>query len=385
MKKKRIGTLLIATFTAAALITGCGAGTALGEIMQAEGKTTGTAGVESAGQKAAPKTDGKAEVITPGTEIRQIENGLSAVRYDGDYWFSQFLEQGGAPSDSEVVRFITGQLQLGSADIGFVTGGFGCSTLAAKNTEGETLFGRNFDWENCEAMIVQSAPSDDYASISTVNTDFIRSGYGAGLSDLPDEIQTLIALYAPLDGMNEKGLAVSVNMIQDSDVINQDTGKPDLTTTTAIRLLLDRAADVDEALALLGQYDMHSSMGMMVHFALADKNGRSVAVEYVGNEMVVTETPVLTNFYLAPGEKQGIGTSQSHTRYEILMNRLADAGVMNAEEVRDALDSVSKDNFGEFESTEWSIVFNLEQGEARYYHRENYENSYQFRVNEQAG
>ena len=53
--------------------------------------------------------------------------------------------------------------------------------------------------------------------------------------------------------------------------------------------------------------------------------------------------------------------------------------------VRDALDSVSKDNFGEFESTEWSIVFNLEQGEARYYHRENYENSYLFRVNEQAG
>ena len=52
--------------------------------------------------------------------------------------------------------------------------------------------------------------------------------------------------------------------------------------------------------------------------------------------------------------------------------------------VRDALDSVSKDNFGEFESTEWSIVFNLEQREARYYHRENYEKSYQFQINEQA-
>lgn len=384
MKKKMIGIFLIATFTAAALITGCGAGTALGETMQTEGKTTGTADVESAGQKAAPKPDGKTEVITPGTEIRQIENGLSAVKYDGDYWFSQFLEQGGASSDSEVVRFITGQLQLGSADIGYETGGFGCSTLAVKNTEGEALFGRNFDWENCEAMIVQSAPSDGYASIATVNMDFIRSGYGAGLSDLQDEIRTLIALYAPLDGMNEKGLAVSVNMIQDSDVINQDTEKPDVTTTTAIRLLLDRAADVEEALALLRQYDMHSSMGMMIHFALADRSGRSVAVEYVKNEMVVTETPVLTNFYLAPGEKQGIGTSQSHTRYEILMNRLNEGGAVSMDGVRDALDSVSKDNFGEFESTEWSIVFNLGQGEARYYHRENYENSYLFRVNEQA-
>ena len=401
--------------------------------MQTEGKMTGIADLESAGPGTSPKPDGKTEVITPDTEIRQLENGLSAVRYDGDYWFSQFLEQGGASSDSEVIQFITGQLQLGSADIGFETGGFGCSTLAVKNTEGEALFGRNFDWENCEAMIVQSAPSDSaeslshmgsaerYASISTVNMDFIRSGYGespshpfggkfgespshpfggkfgAGLSNLPDEIQTLIALYAPLDGMNEKGLAVSVNMIQDSDVINQDTGKPDVTTTTAIRLLLDRAADVEEALALLRQYDMHSSMGMMVHFALADRSGRSVAVEYIGNEMVVTETPVLTNFYLAPGEKQGIGTSQSHTRYEILMNRLNEGGAVSMDSVRDALDSVSKDNFGtagnpphmgsadSFESTEWSIVFNLEQGKARYYHRENYEKSYQFHVKGQSG
>ncbi|MFR1479052.1 MAG: hypothetical protein ACLSB9_26820 [Hydrogeniiclostridium mannosilyticum] len=30
--------------------------------------------------------------------------------------------------------------------------------------------------------------------------------------------------------MNEAGLAVSVNMIQDSATISQDTGKPNLTT-----------------------------------------------------------------------------------------------------------------------------------------------------------
>ena len=376
MKKKRIKVLLIAALTASALGTGCGgAGTVQGETVPES-----VAQVESAYSQAVPGTDVKTNVITPDTEIRQLENGLSAVRYDGDDWFSQFLEQGGASSDSEVVGFITGQLQLGAADIGFETEGFGCSTLAVKNREGEALFGRNFDWENCEAMIVQSAPSDGYASISTVNMDFIQSGYGAGLSELPDEMRALIALYAPLDGMNEKGLAVSVNMIQDSAVINQNTGKPGVTTTTAIRLMLDRAANVEEALDLLRQYDMHSSMGMMVHFALADKSGRSVAVEYINDEMVVTDTPALTNFYLTPGEKQGIGTSQSHTRYEILMKRLAEAGTMSVEEVRDALDSVSKDNFGEFESTEWSIVFNLEQGEARYYHRENYDNSYGFQV-----
>ena len=139
---------------------------------------------------------------------------------------------------------------------------------------------------------------------------------------------------------------------------------------------------MDEALELLGQYDLHGSMGMMIHFAIADSTGRSVAVEYVDNEMIVTEIPVLTNFYLAEGEKQGIGTEQSHERYNILLNQLEETPQMGMEDVRDALDSVSKDNFGEFESTEWSIVMNLSAGEARYYHRENYEQDYTFRLGE---
>ncbi len=169
-------------------------------------------------------------------------------------------------------------------------------------------------------------------------------------------------------------------MIQDGADISQDSDRSDITTTTAIRLLLDKAADVDEAFALLEQYDMHASMGMMVHFALADNSGRSVAVEYIGNEMVVTETPVVTNFYLAEGEKHGIGTEQSHERYEILMGLLEESERMDMAGVRDALDRVSKDNFGEFESTEWSIVFDQANGQAVYYHRENYEKGYAFTI-----
>ena len=43
---------------------------------------------------------------------------------------------------------------------------------------------------------------------------------------------------------------------------------------------------------------------------------------------------------------------------------------------RDALDSVSKDNFGDSQSTEWSIVMNQETKELIYYHRENYGRAY---------
>lgn len=323
------------------------------------------------------------QLINPTSEIIELENEFFTVVYEGDNGFDDFLNQGGAESDAQVVEYLKDNL-LDGMDLDFLSELFGCSTISVKSPSGEALFGRNFDWQNCEAMVVLLRPENDYASISTVNIDFIRQGAGGmgamGLSI--DQVRTLAALYAPLDGMNEAGLVISVNMIQDSSTINQNTEKSDLTTTTAIRLLLNKAGNVEEALDLLAQYDLHSSMGMMIHFALADVSGRAVVVEYINNEMKVIETPVVTNFYLAPGDKQGIGTAQSHERYDILMKRIADGSTMSAFDVKEALKSVGKANFGEFESTEWSIVYNQNSGEVSYYHRENYENRYVFTLKE---
>lgn len=338
------------------------------------------------GQEKAAAEEGTMEVF-PENSITRLEDGLSAVRVDGDYGFEGFLAQGGASSDREVVRYLAQMLSEDTEIDGLLGNVFGCSTIAAMNPNGNALFGRNFDWNPCEALVVAAYPENAYASLSTVNTDFITQGAGSMARALQMErVKTIASLYAPLDGMNEAGLAVSVNMIQDGATIAQDTEKPDITTTTAVRLLLDYAANVDEALELLGRYDLHASMGMMVHFAIADAQGNSVVVEYIDNEMVVTETPVVTNFYLAEGEKHGIGTEQSHRRYDILMERLRENGTMTEEQVRDALDSVSKDNFGdEFASTEWSIVFQQGEGKAQYFHRENYEKRYLFTLERQKG
>lgn len=318
-------------------------------------------------------------LITPDTDIMELEEGLSAVRFEGNYGFDDFLQQGGASSDEDVVAYLSGRLSSNVTDLLFGGNPFGCSTLSVEHTDGGRLFGRNFDWNTCNALIISSRPDNGYASVSTVNLDFIQAG-GFDIKRLPDTVQAVIGLYAPLDGMNEEGFAISVNMIEDAATIEQDTEKPDITTTTAIRLLLDQAANVEEALALLEQYDFHASMGMMIHLALADADGNSVVVEYVDNEMIVTETPVVTNFYLSEGEKYGIGTSQSHTRYDILNEALAEKGTMTEADVLVALDSVSKDNFGEFESTEWSIVMDQDTKKLTYYHRENFEQGYTISV-----
>lgn len=313
------------------------------------------------------------------SEIELLEDGLSFVYFEGDYGFDKYINEGGASSDKEVINFLKDNV-LSNIDIELKGNIFGCSTISVSNTENDKIFGRNFDWNKCEALIVESKPNNGYNSISTVNMDFIKSNMGLSLNLVPDNIKTIAALYAPLDGMNEKGLCVAVNMIQDSDTIEQNNNNPDITTTTAIRLLLDKAADVDEAIAFLEKYDMYASMGMMVHFAISDKSGKSVVVEYVDNKMIVTETPVVTNFYISESEKHGIGTKQSHERYDILMETLSDNINMSEEQVKNALNSVSKENFNEYESTEWSIVFNQTKNKVIYYHRGNYENSYVFNI-----
>ena len=348
------------------ILTGCGGNPA-----------SGNAETES---DAADSGDATEQFISVTSEITELESGFSAVRYDGDYAFDLFLEQGGAASDQDVLRFLSGTLLRDNSGLQMGGTAFGCSTISVKNADGGYFFGRNFDWQACDALVVASYPRDGYASISTVNLGFIRQGAGVDANMLTEEMMTAAALYAPLDGMNEKGLCVSVNMIQDRATIHQDTGKPDLTTTTAIRLMLDKAANVEEALALLRQYDLHASMDYMIHFAMADSEGNGAAVEYIDNKMIVIETPILTNFYLAEGEKQGVGTEQSHTRFEILAQTLEEHPVMTAIDVRDALDSVSKDNFGEFESTEWSVVFDQSALRATYYHRENYQAGFSFRL-----
>lgn len=317
--------------------------------------------------------------VSATSTLSKIEDGLSVIRYDEDYGFQGFLDNGGASSDEGVLNYLMEHVvDISGLDI--VKGLFGCSTIQTSNQQGEFLFGRNFDWQQSNALIVESHPEHAYASISTVNLDFIQSGTSISIDRLPDNVLAKVAMYAPLDGMNDQGLVISVNMIQDSDVIHQKEKTQALTTTTAIRLLLNRAANVEEAIALLKEYDMNSSMGMMIHFAIADAQGNSVVVEYINNEMNIIDTPVVTNFYLSQGEKHGIGSSQSHERYDILMNLLNTNSTMDMEQIKEALDSVSKDNFGEFESTEWSIVYNLTQGEVHYYHRENYEQRYVFQL-----
>lgn len=168
-------------------------------------------------------------------------------------------------------------------------------------------------------------------------------------------------------------------------MVHQDTDRPDLTITSALRLLLDRAATVDEALELLEQYDMNFSIGAAHHFSIADATGKSVVVEYLEGEMAVSETDVVTNHYLAGDaglapEEVPDSQRQSHIRYEALSGLCLDAGgVMTVDEVRSALASAAQSNFSDTnggELTSWSLVYDQQALTATFYDTEDWAHPY---------
>ena len=221
-----------------------------------------------------------------------------------------------------------------------------------------------------------------YASISTANLDFLGFGDAYDPMDgIINQYKATAAVYVPMDGINEKGLVVADLMAGDDESTNQtDASKPNITTTSAIRLLLNHAADVDEALQLLEKYNMHSDIGRAHHLFVSDAKGRSVCVEWVNNKMIVTESRVLNNHYLCE-EKKGIGSGELTWKHEATLLKAYSEhnGIMSAEEMADALFAAaalpSECDYG---GTQWTIVYNQQQGSATYYWHRDRAKSYTF-------
>ena len=324
------------------------------------------------------------EFVKSANSITKYENGLYTMNFEGDYGFDDFLAQGGASSDKEVADFVASYLSHGFYKIksDVQTGEFGCSTICAKGRDGAPVFGRNFDWKGERAIIVHTKPKNGFESISTCCIDFL--GFSKDYQpdgSMMERIQTLGAIYVPLDGMNSRGLMVADLMAGDDEVTRQDTGKVKLTTTTAIRLLLDKASTVDEAVKLLAQYDMNSSIKSAHHLSIADKNGKSVVVEYVNGEMLVTETKVVTNHYLSKRASKRAVSENSRLRFERLSayNSIATEAV-----IKNLLESVTQKHYpGEDHSpTMWSIVYRPSKMQATFYYKENFSHSYNLRIGE---
>ena len=302
--------------------------------------------------------------------IRMIDDKglLYEINYVGDYHLDEVIAAGTYPNDvsftniQKVILPNTTNPAPHNVSVG------GCSSFAAVSAEGHPILCRNYDWftGNSASIVIHTAPSDGYRVLGVSDPSY----YGMHLGeDLSDEIRENL-LYAPfciLEGVNEKGLSAGLMMLHGNPMC-QDTGKQQLVSSMVIRVILDKAATVDEAIEVMKQYDIISGsydQDVSFHWCVADLTGRRVVLEYVDNELIVNECPLdvhfddktgasdvvwlkdpadyilSTNFYVTEGAQDPkVLGDNGYWRYETLLNKLKENPNPTKEEAMGYLDAI---------------------------------------------
>ena len=312
----------------------------------------------------------------------KMDDGLYYMEYRGDDGFDKLMAEGGFESADQMSSYIIEFLSKGhyKPEVKTQKTDFGCSALTVRTPEGGVLMGRNFDFPSALGVVLHTIPNHGYETITTFNVKFYGFGEDYKPEGFKNQYLALAGLFFALDGINEKGLAIADLMAGDTIQTHQRTSKPDLTTTAAISYLLKNAANVDEALNLLRDIDMHSDIGSAHHYAMADATGKHVVVEYVDNEMVVVESPAVANHYPCEA-KLNVGLIEGDNRYAQLCERYEQtAGVMNELQLTETIEAVSQPEREGFLGTAWTMVMDLKHPAVTYYSRRHFDKPIHFEL-----
>ena len=290
------------------------------------------------------------------SSVKQLGEGMYTVNYRHDYQLDKALESG-IDDERSLLKFICDEMYFGyQADSNIEK--YACSAFLTESPDGKYLGGRSFGLGGTDTLCVYTHPSDGYASISTVSTDMLNVGADNAYptTSLEGRAALLAAPYIAVDGMNEKGLFTALLDLSMGET-HMETGNRDLTVTMAVRLLIDRAATVDEAIELLRNYDIHTGHGWTQHLFVGDASGDGAVIEWHKGQMKVVKSPICTNFRLSSKLAQDDPTGMCE-RFDILHDTLEKHPENTPGDAMDMLEAV-KQEYDNNIHTEWSIVYHL--------------------------
>jgi len=173
----------------------------------------------------------------------------------------------------------------------------------------------------------------------------------------------------PLSGMNEKGLVIEE--LNSSYVgITSDTSKSCINEFQIVQYLLDNCQTTDEVVAHLENLQ-YKPLLFSLHYLIADKNGKSIIVEYDGNNFLYfspesTGYPILSNnnytesvkylknFIGFGGNKPVMNRPGSNERFVSVANMLANYKTEPPVDYSFRILDAVKQN-----DTRWSIVYDI--------------------------
>ena len=340
------------------------------------------------------------------------DGAVYQINFSGDYFFDEFLSQGGASNDAELISFITLSITKGIIPMHIKTSSIACSAFTADTQSGDRVFGRNYDFSATNTAIVYTDPGEGrHASYSTIDLSFLGLDADKDVETIGQKFLTLAAPYVPLDGINDAGVACGIFMSYQGEgkgtPTDTQTDRPDITSTTLLRLILDYADSVEDAVALAQQYDLHDSASSCFHYMVADSTGRSAILEWVGTDadhdadgaqrqlnVLWNDTDalsdsadwqVVTNFIKTPGYYDGTTAEMKGLdRYEHLAAALreTDGIVADKDAAMDLLASVGRRTWNNDDSnsnTVHSVVYDLTDKSVLWVGNEHYgEEAYTF-------
>lgn len=340
------------------------------------------------------------------------DGAVYQINFSGDYFFDEFLSQGGASNDAELISFITRSITKGIIPMHIKTSSIACSAFTADTQSGDRVFGRNYDFSATNTAIVYTDPGEGrHASYSTIDLSFLGLDADKDVETIGQKFLTLAAPYVPLDGINDAGVACGIFMSYQGEgkgtPTDTQTDRPDITSTTLLRLILDYADSVEDAVALAQQYDLHDSASSCFHYMVADSTGRSAILEWVGTDadhdvdgaqrqlnVLWNDTDalsdsadwqVVTNFIKTPGYYDGTSAEMKGLdRYEHLAAALreTDGIVADRDAAMDLLASVGRRTWNNDDSnsnTVHSVVYDLTDKSVLWVGNEHYgEEAYTF-------
>lgn len=270
-----------------------------------------------------------------------LDGAVYTMKVTGGFYLDDFVAQGGVESDSELIDFVTTKITKGLVNIEIHDPDIGCSSFTATSENGDVLFARNYDFSKTNTCIVFTEKTvGRHATISSVDLQFLGIDKEKNIESLMDKITCLAAAYAPLDGINDAGVSCGIYMTyqggEKTISTNQNTDKPDFTSSTLLRLILDYADSVEEAVEIASSYDLHDSANTSYHYMVADSTGKSAILEWVygtdatDNDGSKRELKVTYN----DADSQ-IGKMEASTDYQVVTNFIIQPGYYNEASAED--------------------------------------------------
>ena len=200
-------------------------------------------------------------------------------------------------------------------EIGYIDPG--CSVFITHNVEGECISCRNYDYPHRVSaedrtltglnIVLHCKPEGKYESIAVAdavwcgeNNPLLQRG-GPDLEGFDVNLLDILP-YQCMDGINEKGLYVSIQRVDIKE--GDQPARFPAGSSMLLRFILDDCANVDEAIRKTETGIIVPEDWQGCHFMVSDTTGRCVVIESRNSVVSVITSDICTNFYLASDDME---------------------------------------------------------------------------------